>query len=168
MEISKCVFPSLWLLIDPLLFPKNYWVIFVLWYISIMTKGIVEVEKQKLIIIGKNHNKNIYQRSHWKISFFNVLNKEKHFADKRKWSCSVVSDSLRPHGQQPTRLLCPWDFPGKSTGVSCCFLLPRIFPPQGSKPGLSHCRQTFYRLSHQGSQNKYARISMLNIFYCFS
>ena len=28
-----------------------------------------------------------------------------------------MSDSSRPHGLQPTRLLCPWDFPGKSTGV---------------------------------------------------
>ena len=28
-------------------------------------------------------------------------------------------DSSRPHGLQPTRLLCPWDFPGKSTGVGC-------------------------------------------------
>ena len=35
----------------------------------------------------------------------------------------VVSDSLRPHGLQPTRLLCPWDFPGKNTGVGCHFLL---------------------------------------------
>ena len=33
--------------------------------------------------------------------------------------CSVVSDSLQPHGLQPTRLLRPWDFPGKSTGVGC-------------------------------------------------
>ena len=38
-------------------------------------------------------------------------------------SHSVVSDSSRPHGLQPTRLLCPWDFPGKSTGVGCHFLL---------------------------------------------
>ena len=36
---------------------------------------------------------------------------------KWKWSRSVVSDSSRPHRLQPTRLLCPWDFPGKSTGV---------------------------------------------------
>ena len=34
---------------------------------------------------------------------------------KWKWSCSVVSNSLWPHGLQPTRLLHPWDFPGKST-----------------------------------------------------
>ena len=43
---------------------------------------------------------------------------------KGKWSHSVVSDSSRPHGLQPTRLLRPWDFPGKSTGVGCHCLLP--------------------------------------------
>ena len=36
-----------------------------------------------------------------------------------KWSCSVQSESLWPHGLQPTRLLRLWDFPGKSTGVGC-------------------------------------------------
>ena len=42
---------------------------------------------------------------------------------KWKWSHSVVSDSSRPHGLQPTRFLWPWDFPGKSTGVGCHCLL---------------------------------------------
>ena len=50
-----------------------------------------------------------------------------------------------------TRLLHPWDFLGKSTGVGCHFLLQGIFPTQGSNPGLPPCRQTLYRLSHQGS-----------------
>ena len=45
---------------------------------------------------------------------------------------SVVSDSLQPHGLQPPRLLCPWDFPGKNTGVVCHFLLQGIFLTQGS------------------------------------
>ena len=36
---------------------------------------------------------------------------------------SVVPDSLWPHGLQSTRILCPWDFPGKNTGVGCHFLL---------------------------------------------
>ena len=36
---------------------------------------------------------------------------------------SVVSDSVRPHGWQPTRLPRPWDSPGKNTGVGCHFLL---------------------------------------------
>ena len=48
-----------------------------------------------------------------------------------------------------TKLLRPWDFQGKSTGVGCHFLLRGAFPTQGSNPGLSHCRQTLYRLSHQ-------------------
>ena len=50
-----------------------------------------------------------------------------------------------------TKLLRPWDFLGKSTGVGCHFLLQGIFPNQGSNPGLPHCRQTLYHLSHQGS-----------------
>ena len=46
-----------------------------------------------------------------------------HESGKWKWSRSVVSDSSRSHGLQPTRLLHPWDFPGKSTGVGCHSLL---------------------------------------------
>ena len=51
-----------------------------------------------------------------------------HESEKWKWSHSVVSDSLRPHGLQPIRFLRPWDFPGKSTGVGCHRLLrtPRL------------------------------------------
>ena len=45
------------------------------------------------------------------------------FSNAWKWSCSVVSDSSWSHGLQPTRLLHPWDFPGKSTGVGCHCLL---------------------------------------------
>ena len=38
-----------------------------------------------------------------------------------------MSDSSQPHGPQPTRLLCPWDFPGKGTGVGChCRLQPPL------------------------------------------
>ena len=45
-------------------------------------------------------------------------------SEKWKWSCSIVFDSEQPHGLQPTRLLCPWDLPGKSSGVGChCLLL---------------------------------------------
>ena len=46
-----------------------------------------------------------------------------HESEKWKWRRSVVSDSQRPHGLQPTRPLCAWDFPGKSTGVECHCLL---------------------------------------------
>ena len=46
-----------------------------------------------------------------------------HESEKWKWSRSVLSDPQRSHGLQPTRLLRPWDFPGKSTGVECHCLL---------------------------------------------
>ena len=51
-------------------------------------------------------------------------------------SRSVVSDSLQSHGLQPARILCPWDFPGKNTGVGCHFLLQRI--KFASPEGLLH------------------------------
>ena len=47
---------------------------------------------------------------------------------------SVRSDSLGPRGLQPARLLCPWEFPGKNTGVGCHFLLHGVLPDPGIKP----------------------------------
>ena len=44
--------------------------------------------------------------------------------------CSVMSDSLKPHGLYPASLLCPSNFSGKNTRVGCCFLLQGIFPTQ--------------------------------------
>jgi len=46
--------------------------------------------------------------------------------------------TLQPHGLQLTRLLCPWDSPGKDTGVGCHALLQGIFLTQGSNPSLMH------------------------------
>ena len=63
-------------------------------------------------------------------------------------SCPTLCDS---HGLQSPRLLCQWDFPSKSTGVGCHFLLQGILPTQGLNLGLPHCRQTLYPRSHQGS-----------------
>ena len=53
-------------------------------------------------------------------------------------TCSVMAVSLQPHGLQPTRLLCPWDSPGKITGVGCHVLPQGISPTQGSNPSLLH------------------------------
>ena len=78
-----------------------------------------------------------------------------------KWSHSVVSDSLWLHGLLPTRLLCPWVFPGKNTGVDCHFLLQEIFLTQGLNPDLPHCRQTLYCLSHQGSPTALLQLSFI-------
>ena len=61
-------------------------------------------------------------------------------------SRSVLSDSLWPHG-----LYSLWNSLGQNTGVGSHSLLQGIFPTQGSNPGLLHCRQILYQLSHQGS-----------------
>ena len=59
-------------------------------------------------------------------------------------SRSLVSNSLRPHGLKPARLLCPWDSPGKNTGVGCHFFLQGIFLTQGWSLCLLHCRWVLY------------------------
>ena len=72
-------------------------------------------------------------------------------------SHSVLSNSLQHHGLQPTRLLCPWNSPGKNTGVGCYFLLQGIFLTQGIKPRSPALQvvcciagRLFIELSHQG------------------
>ena len=59
-------------------------------------------------------------------------------------SCSVMSDSLRPHG-----LYSPWNSPGQNAGVCGLSLLQGI-TTQRSNSGLPHCRWILYQLSHKG------------------
>ena len=67
-------------------------------------------------------------------------------------SHSDISDSLQLHGLWPSRLLYPWNSPGKNARVGCHSLLQGIFPTQGLNPGLLHCRQILYHLNYQESQ----------------
>ena len=61
-------------------------------------------------------------------------------------SCSIVSDLLWPHV-----LYSPQNSPGQNTGVGILSLLQGIFPTQGLKPGLLHCRWILHQLSHKVS-----------------
>ena len=84
----------------------------------------------------------------WKVSSYKILF-ESSITDLKKGqseSHSVVSDSLRPHA-----LYSPWNSPHQNTGVGSLSLLQRIFPIQGSNPGLLHCRRILYQLNHKGS-----------------
>ena len=82
---------------------------------------------------------------------------------------SAVFDSLQSHGLQLTRLLCPQNSPGKNTGVGSHSLLQGIFPTQGSNPGLQHCRQILYHLSHQEShtttKKKRVTLIIVSLYY---
>ena len=60
-------------------------------------------------------------------------------------SVCVCVLTLQPPQLQSARLLCPWDFPVKNTGMGCHFLLQGIFLTQESNPHLLHCRQILYR-----------------------
>ena len=61
----------------------------------------------------------------------------------------LLSDSLRPQGLQLSRLLCPWDFPGKNTGMGCCSRLWDL-PDPGNKPASPTLKADSLPLSHQG------------------
>ena len=84
---------------------------------------------------------------------------------------SVMSNSLWPLGLQPARLLCPWNFIGKNTGVHSHFLLQGTFLTQGSNSSLLHWQVDSLPLSHQGRPHicvyTYIYIYIQNlIFYC--
>ena len=78
----------------------------------------------------------------------------------RPWGCKeldptearTVAQSFRdPMDYSPARIPCPWDSPGKSTGVGCHFLLQGIFLTQGSNSHLLHCQVGSLLLNQQGS-----------------
>ena len=71
---------------------------------------------------------------------------------------SASSDSLQPHGLQHTRLLCPWNFPGKNAGAGCHFLLQGIFLTYGSKQRLLHWQVDSLPLCHIGLNKFFIRL----------
>ena len=82
----------------------------------------------------------------WIVSWTSRFFTEHHFYLKVQVACSVVPDSLQPHG-----LYSPWNSPGQNTGVGSLSFLQGIFPTQGSNPGLMHCRRILYQLNHKRS-----------------
>ena len=93
---------------------------------------------------------------------------------KQSCVCSVMSNSLQPHGLQPARLLCLWDFLGKNTGVDFHFLLQGIFPTQGQNPisciasnslPPSHQRSPFINFS--GKNLSKSIMFYISILFCY-
>ena len=85
-----------------------------------------------------------------KINDTKELTKQKQTHRLRKSeSRSVMSNSVWPQGLEPTRLLCPWNSPGKNTGVGCHSLLQGIFLTQELNLGLLNSRQILCHLSYR-------------------
>ena len=79
-----------------------------------------------------------------------------------------MSDSLRPLGLQPARLICPWDSPGKNSGVACHFLPQGIFPTQGWNPhlfGLLHWQAGSLPLVSPGKPHRFQYSFYFNIAF---
>ena len=75
-----------------------------------------------------------------------------------------MSNSLQSHGlYNPPAFSILGDSPGKNTAVGCHPLLQGIFPTQACNPGLLHCRQILYHLSHQGSPYMYVSTSPISV-----
>ena len=67
--------------------------------------------------------------------------------------------------EAPWTIYCPWNSPGQNTGVGSLSLLQGIFPTQGLNPGLLHCRQILYHLSHKGSPDSTISQSVQSLSY---
>ena len=74
-----------------------------------------------------------------------LLGEQKVQLESESQNCSVVSNSLQPHG-----LYSPWNSPGQNPGVGSLSLLQAIVPIQGSNPGILQRRWILYQLSHKG------------------
>ena len=107
------------------------------WFPCVLRK----INALKSLVFSKKKNKTLRNNGHFNslIGVYGLYYISQLFTNyfSGPMLCSVASvtfDSLR--SLQPTRLLCPWDFPSKNTRVSYHFLLQGIFPTQGLNPSL--------------------------------
>ena len=81
-----------------------------------------------------------------------------------RWVASVVSDSVRPHRRQPTRLPHPWDFPDKNAGVGCHFLLQGMKVKSESEVARQHIKKQRLHLANQGLYSQKNGFSISHIW----
>ena len=79
---------------------------------------------------------------------------------------SAVSDSLQSHGLQPARLFCPWDFPGKNTGVGC-HPFPGDLPDPGIKPTSPALAGRFFTTAPPGKHVTASLFGVVNVMYVY-
>ena len=139
-------------------------------------KGMIEDEMVYGIIYSKDMSMNklwetVKVREAWRAAVHGVTKSWTWLSD---WTTttnacenhSVVSNSLQAHGLGPARLLCPWNSPGKNTGVGSHSLLQGIFPTQGSNPGLPYCRQILTVWATREAPRHYAQFLLTRIVLC--
>ena len=95
----------------------------------------------------------VYKPVFYNYTYSYIITSQQVYMSLRMCVCSwsVVSESLQTHGLQSARFLCPWDFPGKNTGVCCHVLLQGIFLNQRSNPHVLHWQVDSLPRNHQRS-----------------
>ena len=103
---------------------------------------------------------NSKDRGVWWVTVHEVTRSHTWWITHLKVKVSQSCLTLQPHG-----LYSPWNSPGQNTGVGSLSLLQGIFPTQGSNPGLLHCRQILYQMSHQGRPSIHMHIYLKVYIY---
>ena len=85
------------------------------------------MEIQKTLKSQSNLKKNGDRGINLTSDYSTKLQSSRRYERKKRVSCSVMPNSLQSHGLQPPRLLLPWDFTGKDTGLGCHLLLQRAY-----------------------------------------
>ena len=83
-----------------------------------------------------------------RLNQFSSVDPELMEKEEESVSCSAVSDPFVNLSTVAHQAICSWNSPGMNTGVGSLFLLQGIFLAQELNPGLLHCRQFLYHLSH--------------------
>ena len=123
---------------------------------------VTELTKYASVCVCVYHNFCIHSSVNRHLCCFHVLaiiNSAAMNIQSESESCSVMSDSLWPHG-----IYSPWNSPGQNTGVGSLSLLQEIFPTQGSNPGLSHCRRIFTSWTIREAMNTGVHLFKLKFF----
>ena len=104
--------------------------------------------KSRTRLSDSAQHRTVLVTNRWELELWPRWPTDRMLCTQGNWSegRSLVSSSSRPQG-----LYHPCNSPGQNTGVASLSLLQGIFPSQGSNPGLPHCRQILYQLSHWGS-----------------
>ena len=114
-------------------------------FFSLLFKFPIFYKIEHLFSSSQKPSRNISVPSKFVLFLAPAENPDKLLFESEKWKLLSCVRIFVTHG-----IYSPWNTPSQNTGVGSCSILQRIFPTQGPNPGLPHCRQILYQLSHKG------------------
>ena len=114
-------------------------------FFSLLFKFPIFYKFEHLFSSSQKPSRNISVPSTFVLFLAPAENPDKLLFESEKWKLLSCVRIFVTHG-----IHSPWNTLSQNTGVGTCSILQRIFPTQGLNPGLPHCRQILYQLSHKG------------------